>query len=219
MRKRIILPMVLALTLMMSYIAVSANERRNRSDVPQQVLELVENHRITYSLTKEKYTIGEKAYKVNYIKELDLNEEYPSLKNLMEEKVDQWLYIVEDKGDSHAQMLIGRQEGRYQVLMSGGSAEMFYHTLSLADRSLFSEADLLSYGGDLYLLNHKDEVFQVPATRTDYLKNPDLYDTPLSGEVSRDMILRNYRLYLEMGNGESRLGSIGLAEQYQEENK
>ncbi|MFH5836731.1 hypothetical protein ACHAL6_11730 [Proteiniclasticum sp. C24MP] len=186
-------------------------------DIPKQVLDLVENLRAGHNLTKEKYTIGEKGYKVNYIREIDLSRNYESMNDIMEEK-EEWLFIVEDKKESYYSILIGKDWGRYTVLMSGGAAEMFYHTLSLADPDRTGEIDLLFYGGDQYLINERHMVYQIPATRMDYERNPEIFDRPLDEKICLELILVNYEESLNI-NPPYQLGSIGLMEQYDEMNR
>ncbi|MBO1264303.1 hypothetical protein J3A84_04520 [Proteiniclasticum sp. SCR006] len=185
-------------------------------DIPKQVLDLVENLRTGHSLTKEKYSIGEKGYKVNYIGEIDLSRNYESMNQIMEEK-EEWLFIVEDKGESHYSILIGKDRGRYTVLMSGGAAEMFYHSLSLADPDRSGEIDLLFYGGDQYLINERAMVYQIPATRMDYERNPDIFDRPLDEKICLELIQLNYEESLK-SKPPYQFGSIGLMEQHHEMN-
>lgn len=181
-------------------------------DIPKQVLDLVENLRTGHSLTKEKYSIGEKGYKVNYIGEIDLSRNFESMNDIMEEK-EEWLFIVEDNGESHYSILIGKDRGRYTVLMSGGAAEMFYHSLSLADPDRSGEIDLLFYGGDQYLINERGRVYQIPATRMDYERNPDIFDRSLDEKICLELILKNYEESLK-NSSPNQLGTVGLMEQF-----
>ena len=181
-------------------------------DIPKQVLDLVENLRTGHSLTKEKYSIGEKGYKVNYIGEIDLSRNYESMHDIMEEK-EEWLFIVEDKEESYYSILIGKDRGRYTVLMSGGAAEMFYHTLSLADPDRTGEIDLLFYGGDQYLINERSRVYQIPSTGIEYERNPEIFDRPLDEKICLELILKNYEESLN-SSVPNQLGSVGLMEQF-----
>ena len=193
----------------------SSSGKGSVGEIPQQVLDMVENRRIMHSLTKEKYTIGEKGYRVNYIDFDKLNMSDPSLENLMTQE-EQWLFIIENKGSSYLSMLIGKYEGKYDVLMYGGGAEMFYHSLSLADPLKTGKADLLAYGGDYYFINEESQVYQIPNTRSSYERNPALFDHPISGKIGVDMILANYDDYMNADDSGRKLGSIGLVEQYHE---
>lgn len=192
-------------------------ETGNQMEVPKQVLDLVEGLRVGHSLTKEKYTIGEKGYRVNYIGEIDLEKKYASMKDLMEEK-EEWLFIVEDQGESHYSILIGKDRGRYSVLMSGGGAEMFYPTLSLMDPKKTGGLELLSYGGDQYLISEDGLVYQIPMTRTDYERDPEMFDTPLPEDVCIELILENQEKSMNSAPP-YQLGSMGLVEQYHEKNQ
>ena len=215
MKMKIAIPVIVTLTLLLSAIAVFALDQKNSSEVPQQVLDMVENRRIVHSLTKEQYTIGEKGFRMHYINDVDLEKSYKSVKDLMTEE-EQWLYIIEYKDDSHISMLIGKHQGKYDVLMHGGGAEMFYHTLKLADSSNFSTPDLLSYAGHYYLINSKSQVFQIPGTRKDYERNPELFDTPISEEDCLKLILENYTRYQNQDMSDFKPGS-GLIQQHQDE--
>ena len=191
---------------------VESPEEGIGGDIPQQVLDLVENLRAGHNLTKEKYTIGEKGYRVNYIGEIDLSRNISSMNDIMEEK-EEWLFIVEDKDESYYSILIGKDRGRYTVLMSGGGAEMFYHSLSLADPDRTGEIDLLFYGGDQYLINERGRVYQIPATRMDYERNPDIFDRPLDEKICLELILENHEESLK-NSSPNQLGSVGLMEQF-----
>lgn len=191
---------------------VESPEEGIGGDIPQQVLDLVENLRAGHNLTKEKYTIGEKGYRVNYIGEIDLSRNISSMNDIMEEK-EEWLFIVEDKDESYYSILIGKDRGRYTVLMSGGGAEMFYHSLSLADPDRTGEIDLLFYGGDQYLINERGRVYQIPATRMDYERNLDIFDRPLDEKICLELILENYEESLK-NSSPNQLGTVGLMEQF-----
>lgn len=217
MKKRIILLAVLSIIFIGTLIMVNQYRHKDRAGVPQQVLDIVENQRTIHSLLKEKSTISVNGFRVNYIKDIDLEKEYHTVRDLMEEE-EHWLYIIEVNGNSSEAMLIGKEQGKYDVLMYGGGAEMFYHTLALSNNSRFSRIDFLSYGGKYYFINKKDQVFQVPSTESTYMLNSELYDTPLSGEVCMGLILNNYKDSLKQGISSSKLGSNGLVEQFYDEN-
>ena len=187
----------------------------NTDEIPQQVLDMVENRRIMHSLTKEKLTIGDKGFRVNYIDDLKLKENALTLKELMK-KEEQWLYIIEKQGESYLSMLVGKHQGKYNVLVYGGDAEMFYHILSLAGPPTSGKIELLSYGGDYYIINQDSQVYQIPQTRTEYEKNPDLFDSPISEKTCAELIYENYNNYINKNDSNVEFGSIGLVEQYHE---
>lgn len=195
-----------------------ASDKGDTGEIPQQVLEMVENRRIVNSLTKEGYTIGEKGYRMNYIDFDQLNKGDLSLKKMMR-KEEQWLYIIEDKGSSYMSMLIGKHQGKYDVLVYGGGAEMFYHTLSLADPSMTGKADLLAYGGDYYFIDELSRVYQIPKTRAYYEENPVLFDHPISEEIAIEIILANYDDSMKSDDQSLEFCSMGLVEQYSEKVK
>lgn len=189
----------------------------NTDKIPQEVLDMVENRRVMHSLTKEKLTIGEKGYGVNYINELKLKENAKTLKDLMK-KEEHWQYIIENKGESYLSMLVGKHQGKYDVLMYGDDAEMFYHTLSLADPSNTGKVELLAYGGENYIIDQEYQVYQIPRTRTDYERNPEIFDSPISEKICIDLILENYSKYISDDKIDIEFGSIGLVEQYHDKN-
>lgn len=194
----------------------NSSGKGSAGEIPQQVLDMVENRRVMNSLTKEKYTIGEKGYRVNHIDFDKLYMSEPSLEKLMTEE-ERWLFIIENKGSSYLSMLIGKYQGKYDVLMYGGGAEMFYHTLALADPMKTGKVDLLAYGGDYYFISEESQIYQIPDTRSQYERNPSLFDHPISEKIGVDLILANYDDYMNADDSETKLGSVGLVEQHHEE--
>ena len=194
----------------------NSSGKGSAGEIPQQVLDMVENRRVMNSLTKEKYTIGEKGYRVNHIDFDKLYMSEPSLEKLMTEE-ERWLFIIENKGSSYLSMLIGKYQGKYDVLMYGGGAEMFYHTLALADPMKTGKVDLLAYGGDYYFISEESQIYQIPDTRSQYERNPSLFDHPISEKIGVDLILANYNDYMNADDSETKLGSVGLVEQHHEE--
>ena len=188
MKKKMIL-LAAALTLSLTALSISALERSKADQIPKEVTQLIEDRNTTYSLAKDYYSVHEKGFSVNYIKEIDEDESFSDLSDLFY-KQDHWLFILEKNGRSEGTIVVGKENGRYQVLVWGEPGEMFYHTLALADPSGEKDVTVLHYAGHYYLMKN-DQLFQVPKTRMEYERNPYAMDTPMESKDFLKLVLNN----------------------------
>lgn len=188
MKKKMIF-LAAVLTLSVTALSISALERANADRIPEEVLQMIKNRNIAYSLAKDYYSINEKGFAVNYIKEPIENESYDNLTDLFY-KQDHWLFILEKNGRSEGTIVVGKENGRYQVLVWGEPGEMFYHTLALADPSGEKDVTVLHYAGHYYLMKN-DQLFQVPRTKLEYERNPYAMDTPMESKDFLKLVLNN----------------------------
>lgn len=188
MKKKMIL-LAAVLTLSLSALSIFALTRTKENRIPEEVLQMIKNRNIAYSLAKDYYSINEKGFAVNYIKEPVENESYDNLTDLFY-KQDHWLFILEKSGSSEGTILIGKEYSKYQVLAWGEPGEMFYHTLALADPSGEKDITVLHYAGHYYLMKNS-QLFQVPKTRMEYEINPYAMDTPMESKDFLKLVLNN----------------------------
>ena len=188
MRMKMIL-LAAALTLSLTALSISALERAKADQIPKEVTQLIEDRNTTYSLAKDYYSVHEKGFAVNYIKEPVENKSYDNLTDLFY-KQDHWLFILEKNGRSEGTIVVGKENGRYQVLVWGEPGEMFYHTMALADPSGEKDVTVLHYAGHYYLMKN-DQLFQAPKTRMEYEVNPYAMDTPMESKDFLKLVLNN----------------------------
>lgn len=190
LKKKFIVFAVLSMALILSGVLIFATDAVSVDKIPKEVVQIIENKKIGYSLAKDYYTIGEKGFSVNYIRSIAEDQTYASLDDLLY-KQDHWLFVLEQDSVSVGTILIGKESGKYEVLVWGESGEMFYHTLALADPSGKNEVTLLSYAGNYYFINSSHEVYQVPRTKMEYDVNPYVLDTPIPVQIFLDLVLNN----------------------------
>lgn len=188
MKKKMIF-LAAVLTLSVTALSISALERANADRIPEEVTQLIEDRNSAYALAKDYSSVPEKGFSVNYIKEIDEDESFSDLSDLFY-KQDHWLFILEKNGRSEGTIVVGKENGRYQVLVWGEPGEMFYHTLALADPSGEKDVTVLHYAGHYYLMKN-DQLFQVPRTKLEYERNPYAMDTPMESKDFLKLVLNN----------------------------
>lgn len=224
MKKKVLLALILCVSIGLSALGVSAFEKYESLIPPAEVTELISNNKnriietikndleitLNTELSLNDFKINDKAYRVNYVNEIDLNKNYSDISQIMHDE-NHWLYIIEFQKNSYSYLLVGQHEGIYDILMYGGNADMFYTAKSFMNSS---PNEVLSYSGNYYFLDKQYDLIQVPATKSDYLQMPEAYKSEISQEKSLELILENYSEFVNTKMSEMPIkGYSSLVEQ------
>jgi len=229
MKKKVFL-VVASLMIVFSSLFAYAKDSKNNS-IPNEVLQVANDNfdkvvskisadlAIEYAteIDKGDFTLGE-GYNISYIrKDININENYKKLENMIESSND-WIFVIKYKNKSVSYMSVGYLDNSYKLLMYGGNADMFDTTFNNFSKLNSKSITLLSYMGSYYMLNENDKIFEIPSNETSYKQNKDKYDVPMSGVSCSEIIKKTKKIDNERKDkGEAvQYGSGSLIEHYYE---
>lgn len=227
MKKKIFL-VVASLMIVFSSLFAYAKDSKNNS-IPNEVMQVANDNfdkvvskisvdlatEYTTEVDKSDFTLGN-GYNINYIiKDININEDYKKLENMIESSND-WIFVINYKNKSVSYMRVGYLDSSYQLLMYGGNADMFDTTFNNFSKLNSKSSTLLSYMDSYYMLSDNDKIFEISSNETSYKQNKNKYDVPMSGVTCSEIIKNNKKIDIKIKNKReaAQYGSVSLIELY-----